>query len=110
MSKTAPPFQSIRSAAQLHLPVVIVVLRNEEYGILKSFAVLEQTPGVQVPRTTGVISADSATAREAFSANANSSSRPANNLTAACASSFVGASGIAAIGGGLMRNGRVVGS
>jgi benzoylformate decarboxylase len=38
--------QSIWSAAQLHLPVLIVVLRNEEYGILKSFAVLEQTPGV----------------------------------------------------------------
>jgi benzoylformate decarboxylase len=38
--------QSIWSAAQLHLPLLIVVLRNEEYCILKSFAVLEQTPGV----------------------------------------------------------------
>jgi benzoylformate decarboxylase len=38
--------QSIWSAAQLHLPVLIVVLRNEEYCILKSFAVLEQAPGV----------------------------------------------------------------
>ena len=38
--------QSIWSAAQLKLPLLIVVLRNEEYCILKSFAVLEQTPGV----------------------------------------------------------------
>ena len=38
--------QSIWSAAQLHLPMLIVVMRNEEYCILKSFAVLEQTPGV----------------------------------------------------------------
>jgi benzoylformate decarboxylase len=38
--------QSIWTAAQLHLPLLIVVLRNEEYRILKSFAVLEETPGV----------------------------------------------------------------
>jgi benzoylformate decarboxylase len=38
--------QSIWTAAQLHLPILIVVLRNEEYCILKSFAVLEKTPGV----------------------------------------------------------------
>lgn len=38
--------QSIWTAAQLHLPILIVVLRNEEYCILKSFAVLEETPGV----------------------------------------------------------------
>ena len=38
--------QSLWNAAQLHLPMLIVVLRNEEYCILKSFAVLEQTPGV----------------------------------------------------------------
>ncbi len=30
----------------MHLPVLIVVLRNEKYCILKSFAVLEQAPGV----------------------------------------------------------------
>jgi benzoylformate decarboxylase len=39
-------FQSIWTAAQLHLPILIVVLRNEEYCILKSFAVLEKTSGV----------------------------------------------------------------
>lgn len=38
--------QSIWTAAQLNLPILIVVLRNEEYCILKSFAVLEDAPGV----------------------------------------------------------------
>ncbi len=38
--------QSMWTAAQLHLPILIVVPRNEEYGILKSFAVFEKTPGV----------------------------------------------------------------
>jgi benzoylformate decarboxylase len=38
--------QSIWNAAQLHLPILIVILRNDEYAILKSFAVVEQTPGV----------------------------------------------------------------
>jgi benzoylformate decarboxylase len=38
--------QSLWTAAQLHLPILIVVLRNDEYCILKSFAVLEKTPGV----------------------------------------------------------------
>lgn len=38
--------QAIWTAAQHRLPVVFVVMRNEEYSILKSFAVLEQTPDV----------------------------------------------------------------
>ena len=38
--------QSIWSAARLRLPILIVVLRNEEYAILKWFAELERTPGV----------------------------------------------------------------
>jgi benzoylformate decarboxylase len=38
--------QSLWTAAQLHLPILIVVPRNDEYAILKSFAVLEETPGV----------------------------------------------------------------
>jgi benzoylformate decarboxylase len=38
--------QSIWNAAQLHLPILIVIMRNDEYAILKSFAVVEQTPGV----------------------------------------------------------------
>ena len=38
--------QSLWTAAQLRLPILIVVPKNEEYCILKSFAVLEETPGV----------------------------------------------------------------
>ena len=38
--------QSLWTAAQCRLPILFVVLRNEEYCILKSFAVLEETPGV----------------------------------------------------------------
>jgi len=38
--------QSIWTAAQHRLPIVYVVMRNQEYSILKSFAVLEETPGV----------------------------------------------------------------
>jgi benzoylformate decarboxylase len=38
--------QSIWTAARLRLLMLIVVMRNQEYAILKSFAVLEQTPGV----------------------------------------------------------------
>lgn len=38
--------QSIWTAAQHRLPLVYVVMRNEKYSILKSFAVLEETPGV----------------------------------------------------------------
>jgi benzoylformate decarboxylase len=38
--------QALWTAAQHQLPIVYVVLRNNEYSILKSFAVLEETPGV----------------------------------------------------------------
>jgi benzoylformate decarboxylase len=38
--------QALWTAAQHQLPVVYVVMRNDEYSILKSFAVLEETPGV----------------------------------------------------------------
>ena len=38
--------QAIWTAAQHRLPIVFVVMRNSEYSILKSFAVLEKTPGV----------------------------------------------------------------
>jgi benzoylformate decarboxylase len=38
--------QSIWTAARLRLPMLIVVLRNDEYAILKSFATLEHAPGV----------------------------------------------------------------
>jgi benzoylformate decarboxylase len=38
--------QALWNAAQLRLPMLIVIMRNEEYAILKSFANLLQTPGV----------------------------------------------------------------
>ena len=38
--------QALWSAAQQQLPLVVVVLRNGQYGILKSFAEQEHTPGV----------------------------------------------------------------
>jgi benzoylformate decarboxylase len=38
--------QALWTAAQHKLPIVYVILRNNEYSILKSFAVLEETPGV----------------------------------------------------------------
>jgi benzoylformate decarboxylase len=38
--------QSIWTAAQLQLPMLIVVLSNQEYCILKSFSILEEAPGV----------------------------------------------------------------
>ncbi|MFI8240483.1 thiamine pyrophosphate-dependent enzyme [Streptomyces sp. NPDC085866] len=38
--------QAIYTAAQHNLPIVYVVMRNHEYSILKSFAALEETPGV----------------------------------------------------------------
>lgn len=38
--------QALYTAAQYQLPVVFLVLRNEEYGILKAFADEQKTPGV----------------------------------------------------------------
>jgi benzoylformate decarboxylase len=38
--------QSLWTATQLKLPILIVVLNNQEYCILKSFALLEKAPGV----------------------------------------------------------------
>ncbi|MFE7313415.1 benzoylformate decarboxylase [Streptomyces sp. NPDC057555] len=38
--------QAIWTAAQHKLPIAYVVMRNNEYSILKSFAELEETPGV----------------------------------------------------------------
>jgi benzoylformate decarboxylase len=45
--------QSIWSAGQRRLALLIVVLRNEEYCILKWFAVLEQTPGFRASTSLG---------------------------------------------------------
>ena len=58
--------QSIWSAAQHKAPVVYVVMRNKEYSILKSFAVLEETPGVPGLDLPGI---DVAAAGRAFGCN-----------------------------------------
>ncbi|MGH3981399.1 MAG: benzoylformate decarboxylase [Pseudonocardiaceae bacterium] len=44
--------QSLWTAAQQHLPIVVIVLRNHEYAILKSLAVFEgipNLPGLDLP-------------------------------------------------------------
>jgi benzoylformate decarboxylase len=67
--------QALWTAAQHRLPVVYVVMRNEEYSILKSFAVLEETSGVpgldlpglgiaEVARGFGCLAADVQTAEQ----------------------------------------------
>ncbi len=38
--------QALYTAAQHKLPVVFLVLNNQEYGILKAFAMQQHTPGV----------------------------------------------------------------
>ena len=38
--------QSIWTAARLRLPILIMVMQNNEYAILKSFAILEHAPGL----------------------------------------------------------------
>ncbi|HGN1706990.1 TPA: benzoylformate decarboxylase [Providencia rettgeri] len=38
--------QGLWSAAQQNLPIVFIIPKNNEYAILKSFALLEETPGV----------------------------------------------------------------
>jgi benzoylformate decarboxylase len=37
--------QSLWNETELRLPLLVVILRNAEYAILKSFAILERTPG-----------------------------------------------------------------
>ena len=39
--------QGLWTAAQHQLPILFVIPENRQYGILKSFAVLEDTPGVR---------------------------------------------------------------
>jgi benzoylformate decarboxylase len=46
--------QAIWTAARERLPILFVVLRNDEYAILKAFAVLEGTPGVPGLEVPGI--------------------------------------------------------
>ena len=75
--------QAIWTAAQHRLPVVFVVMRNEEYSILKSFAVLEQTPGVPGLDLPGLDIASIATGFGCRAVNVDSTEKFAHEFTTA---------------------------
>jgi benzoylformate decarboxylase len=75
--------QAIWTAAQHRLPVVYVVMRNGEYSILKSFAKLEQTPGVPGLDLPGLDIASIATGFGCRAINVDSTEKLAHEFTAA---------------------------
>jgi benzoylformate decarboxylase len=75
--------QAIWTAAQHRLPVVFVVMRNEEYSILKSFAVLEQTPGVPGLDLPGLDIASIAAGFGCRAVNVDSTEKLAHEFTTA---------------------------
>lgn len=75
--------QSIWTAAQHKLPIVYVVLRNGEYAILKSFALLEKTPGVPGLNLPGLDIASLAKGFGCHAVEANSTDELASAFTAA---------------------------
>ena len=75
--------QAIWTAAQHHLPIVYVVMRNHEYSILKSFAVLEQTPGVPGLDLPGLDIASIAAGFGCHAVNVDSTEKLAHEFTTA---------------------------
>ena len=75
--------QAIWTAAQHRLPIVFVVMRNEEYSILKSFAVLEKTPGVPGLDLPGLDIASIAAGFGCRTVNVDSTEKLAHEFTAA---------------------------
>ena len=75
--------QAIWTAAQHRLPVVFVVMRNGEYSILKSFALLEKTPGVPGLDLPGLDIASIATGFGCRAINVDSTEKLAHEFTAA---------------------------
>lgn len=75
--------QAIWTAAQHRLPVVFVVMRNDEYSILKSFAILEKTPGVPGLDLPGLDIAAIATGFGCRAINVDSTEKLAHEFTAA---------------------------
>jgi benzoylformate decarboxylase len=75
--------QAIWTAAQHRLPIVFVVMRNGEYSILKSFAVLEKTPGVPGLDLPGLDIASIATGFGCRAINVSSTDELAKEFTAA---------------------------
>jgi benzoylformate decarboxylase len=75
--------QSIWTAAQHRLPIVFVVMRNEEYSVLKAFAQLEKTPGVPGLDLPGLDIASIATGFGLRSVNVDTTEKLAAEFTAA---------------------------
>jgi benzoylformate decarboxylase len=73
--------QAIWTAAQHRLPIVFVVMRNGEYSILKSFAVLEKTPGVPGLDLPGLDIASLATGFGCRAVNVDSTEKLAREFT-----------------------------
>jgi benzoylformate decarboxylase len=75
--------QAIWTAAQHRLPIVFVVMRNEEYSILKSFALLEKTPNVPGLDLPGLDIASIATGFGLRSVNVDTTEKLAAEFTSA---------------------------
>jgi benzoylformate decarboxylase len=75
--------QAIYTAAQHKLPIVFVVMRNGEYSILKSFAVLEKTPGVPGLDLPGLDIASIATGFGCHAVNVDTTEKLAYEFTTA---------------------------
>lgn len=75
--------QAIWTAAQHELPIIFVVLRNGAYAILKSFALLENTPGVPALDLPGLDIAALATGFGCRTANVDTTEELAREFTAA---------------------------
>ena len=72
--------QAIWTAAQHKLPIVFVVLRNGAYEVLKSFALLEQTPNVPALDLPGLDIASLATGFGCRTAEVNTTDELANEF------------------------------
>jgi benzoylformate decarboxylase len=75
--------QALYTAAQHRLPIVFVAMRNGEYSILKSFAVLEETPGVPALDLPGLDIASLATGFGCRAVNVDSCEKLAHEFNAA---------------------------
>ena len=77
--------QAVWTAVQHRLPIVFVVMRNEEYSILKAFALLEKTPGVPGLDLPGLDIASIATGFGCRAAHADTTAQIIEQVNAALA-------------------------
>ena len=75
--------QAIWTAVQHRLPIVFVVMRNGEYSILKSFALLEKTPGVPGMDLPGLDIASIASGFGCHAVNVDTTEKLAHEFTSA---------------------------